>query len=190
MRLGATGSKLLALLALTGFAGLIWAALLAPAADWQAAQLRERDSLTSKVTALRATLSRLENEQEQLDQKGDDSGLWPPAPQGQSTARIQSAISASAERAGLAIRSISPTDGQTLALAQMVSFLIEADGPLDAFHAFFADLDGQNPALLIDNATLRLFDRPAPDGAGPALPMLFAQIQISAPVALAQGAKP
>lgn len=190
MRLGATGSKLLALLALTGFAGLIWAALLAPAADWQTAQLREREALTTKVTALRATLSRLENEQEQLDQKGDDSGLWPPAPQGQSTARIQSAISASAERSGLAIRSISPTDGQTLALAQMVSFLIEADGPLDAFHAFFADLDGQNPALLIDNATLRLFDRPAPDGTAPVLPLLFAQIQISAPVALANEAKP
>lgn len=186
MKLRRALQSFLALAGLAGLAALVWLAILEPAAAWKATQFRERDATAEKIAALRDSISRLKAERAGLDAGTDDGIIWPARQMGEATARVQSEISAAASANGVSLRSITPTDSGSLPVARTVSFRIEAEARLDALRDFLVALEFNSPALLIDRATLRRVSRVDDDGAQP---LLFAQIEITAPVSAAESAE-
>ncbi len=166
---------------IAGFAVLVWAAILQPAAAWKTRQFDQRQASATKVATLKGSLARLAAEEASLGTDTDNASLWPAGQLGEATARVQSAISASATQNAVDLHSITPTQGTALAIARTVSFRLEAEASLDAFSAFLLDLEFHTPALLVESADLRLLSRPTGQGAQP---LIFVQMEIIAPVRL------
>ena len=110
--------------------------------------------------------------------------LWRAAQTGEATARIQSQLSKIASERGVSLRSISPTRARDLNLAQAAGFRLEMEASLDQLVQFLQAIEYHSPALLVEKASLRRLNKL---NSNQPQPLIFAQIEISAPVVLDEG---
>ncbi|MEQ6204724.1 type II secretion system protein GspM [Sulfitobacter sp. HNIBRBA2951] len=174
-------NSVVALALLAAISALIWFAVLAPLQDWRSAALSKRPQAVAEIRQLQTRISGLEDERDQLSGNEELNILWRAAQTGVATARIQSQLSKLASERGISLRSISPTRARDLTLAQAAGFRLEMESSLDQLVSFLQAVEYHSPALLVEKASLRRLNKPNTDQPQP---LVFAQIDISAPVVL------
>lgn len=164
-----------------GLGALVWLAVAAPLQQWRSSALAERPQTIADIRNLQDRIAELEKERAQLSGDTELNVLWRAAQTGQATARIQGQLSKLASERGLNLRSISPTPSRDLTLAQAAGFRLEMEASLDQLVSFLRAVEYHAPALLVEKASLRRLNKP---NAAQPQPLVFAQIEVSAPVVL------
>lgn len=178
---------LASLAVLAVIAALAWFAAVEPLREWKMAAMRDRDAAVSEIERLGESIARLSAQRANIDDGGMAHIVWSAAQMGEATAQIQSALSAIASQRGVSLRSVTPTGQRSLSLSEAAGFRLELEASLDQFGGFLTALEYRMPVLVIERATLRRLNRPVSTNpvAGLSLqPLLFAQIDVLAPVSL------
>jgi len=179
------GSRILngaiALGLLAGFGVLVWLAAVAPLQAWRTSALAARPKAIEDIRQLQSRISSLEEEHDQLSGNEELNILWRAAQTGEATARIQSQLSKLSSEHGVSLRSISPTRARDLNLAQAAGFRLELESSLDQLVSFLRAVEYHSPALLVEKASLRRLNKRNTDQPQP---LVFAQIEVSAPVVI------
>lgn len=179
MRPGSLAARVLALSTLVVIGLGVWVFVILPILDWRrdiaAATQRNSQQIERHV----ASIEDLSSEQAQLQATSIDPFLWTAREQGAATARVQERISQLASENGVSIRAITPTGAREIPSADAVSFRLEIEASLDQLTPFLAGVEEHTPALAIERADLRRLARPGPP---PMQPILFAQLEILAPI--------
>lgn len=155
-------------------------AVLMPLGSWRAAVLARKAAEDAELARLGATRLRLTAERDLLSGAVPAVGIWPAAPIGEVTARIQSELSALSRDSGVSLHSVAPTGPKPLASAATVGFRLEAQARLDQLSDFLRALEFHSPPILIAQAQLRRIARP---GDVAEQPLVFFQLDLIAPVA-------
>jgi Type II secretion system (T2SS), protein M subtype b len=179
IRPGSALSKTLAVAALGAMAALSWLGLIAPLGSWCASIMERRDAARTERAKLLESIARLETEAMQLSADSTSGVVWTAPRMGEANAMVQSRISELAQRNGIPLRSITPTEASDLPLAESVAFRAESDATLDQVANFLISLEYHSPALAVERATLRHIAKPGPQTEQP---LLFVQLDIIAPV--------
>jgi hypothetical protein len=133
------------------------------------------------IKDLRHRVTLLEQERDQLTGHEELNMLWRASQTGQATALIQSKLAKLATTHGSNLRSIGPTRSRDLNLAQTSGFRLEMEVGLDQLVLFLRAVEHHSPVLIIEKASLRRLNKLNKDQAQP---LIFAQIEVSAPVVL------
>ncbi len=160
---------------------LVWFAVVAPLQEWRTVALIKRPQAIESIRQLQTRINSLEDERNQLSGNEELNILWRAAQTGEATARIQSQLSKLASERGVSLRSISPTRARDLTLAQAAGFRLEMESSLDQLVSFLQAIEYHSPALLVEKASLRRLNKP---NSNQPQPLVFAQIDVSAPVVL------
>jgi len=173
---------------LVAIAALVWTALLRPAQVWQTQSLQARTDAMQGIERLTRNIAALQAERAGLSDDGALGTVWTAQQMGEATARIQSSLSALAAARGVSLRSVSPTSQRDLSLANAAGFRLELEAGLDQLTGFLTDIEYHTPVLLVERASLRRLNKA---GSGQRTqPLVFAQIDLLAPVTLQQGGQP
>lgn len=181
------GAAPAAVAVLVGIAALGWFAIVTPLAAWKSGALAERAETLEEIARLEQSLASLKAERGQLSVGGELDVLWTAAQMGEATARVQSELSGMARANGVSLRSISPNRARDMTLANAAGVRLEMEAGLDQLGAFLTELEHHSPALLIERAVVRRLNKPSGEGAQP---LVFAQIDVSAPIGLSEGGQP
>lgn len=166
---------------IAAFCAVVWFSVLAPLQEWRSSTLETRSKIIGEINQLERRIDTLGLEQAQLSSGHALDVLWRASQTGQVTARIQSDLSQLATARGINLRSISPVRSRDMNLAQATGFQIEMEAAMDQLSAFLRDIEYHSPALLIERASLRRLNK---RNTNQPQPLVFAQIEVVAPVVL------
>lgn len=172
---------------LTGLILLIWVSVVAPLQNLKTGNFENRANGISEMRKLQDRIAILQLEKSRLSDRGQLDVLWQAERTGTATAMIQAEISRQALQEGIGLRSISPVRKRDLRLADAVGIRIEMEAGLDQFTDFLRSVEYHSPALLVERAALRRLIKP---GNQSEQPLVFAQIDLSAPVILSIAGQP
>ncbi|KNG93789.1 hypothetical protein ATO11_11485 [Pseudaestuariivita atlantica] len=162
-----------------GIAG--WIGLGAPLADWREDALAGRATALEDLREMHARAAALKADHAALSRTDALPLMWRADQMGEATAQIQATLSKAASDGGVSLRSISPNPARDMDLAQAAGFNLELEATLDQLAAFLSTIEHHAPALLVEQAMLR---RLVPTAGQAPQPLLFARIEIAAPVML------
>lgn len=176
-------SKLAALTVLAAVFALFWTVIVTPVANWRAATLSRSLAVSTETERLEVARTRLQTEQAQMSTVESDNGFWTAAQTGEAYARIQGALARSASESGISFRAMTPLpvsrrDGLESAIVR-----IEFEANLQQLNDFLRAIEYASPALPVERAVLRRLIRPNETSS---LPVLFSQIDIAAPLLIAE----
>ncbi|MEM9099457.1 MAG: GspMb/PilO family protein [Pseudomonadota bacterium] len=140
---------------------------------------RQVERETEQQRDLAARLLTLVAEDDRLSSSIPPSIGWEGSRIGEVSARIQSAITASARRLGLQLRSVTAIETEPLAGQQTAGLRIELEAPSDVAMTFMRSVEATEPPLMITRANLRRVNRNAP---GITQPFLYLRLELTAPV--------
>ena len=184
---GSTRKDVLVALALVvSLALLAWTAVISPLQNWKAAKIEARDQLIAEIEKLHLSVANLHFEKSQFESTEEIGLLWKAEQTGTATAMIQAEISRMAREQGLGLRSISPVLQREINHANVVGIRIETEAALDQLSDFLRDVEYSTPALLVERATIRRLVKSENKFEQP---LVFAQIDFSAPVLIGDGAR-
>lgn len=169
---------------------LVWGTVVQPLSKWKRNIIEQSETLRGDIHRLDASLAALTAERAALSGNPALDLVWQAEQAGQASAVIQGRLSELAKASGLSLRSITPLPARDLPLTQGVGFRLEFEAPLDRLIELLIAIEQSKPLLAIERATLRRLVRPAIADAAttvkPDQPELFVQIDIIAPVEIAQ----
>lgn len=184
MRVANLRAHLLFVVIILGVISLIWLAILQPLATWRAETASRLKDTRAESLRIQQSLLSLTQERNSLALGGTEGLVWAAPQLGEATALVQARVSELAKKNGLSLRSITPLSKRDSVSANSVGFRLELEAPLDRLTAFLVDLEYNSPALAVEQSDIRRLIRPGPDQGQPAL---FVQLDILAPVVLADG---
>lgn len=177
-------SRLLALVLTFGMLAAFFFLVVQPMAQWRAAQfakaqdaILERDRLqnsSERLTVLRETLSNSEAL----------SLSWSAPSEGEVAALVQTRLAEAAAKSGISFRSVTPLPNARSSTTAQIVFRLEFEADLAQLTKFLGDTEYAAPALPITRATLRRLVRP---GDQSTQPVIFAQLDVSAPILIEDG---
>jgi len=177
--------RIVAILTLCVFAALVYLAIIAPLVDWRQAMLAQRDAMRGEMVRLQSSIARLEAEKQSYV-SNDLTGLtWAASQMAEATARVQSTINDLARDTGIAMRSIAPRNNSDTDIPNTIGFRLEFEASLDQLVPFLKTMEYGQPTLVVTRVNMRRLVRPNPTGPQPDL---FVQIDVAAPVTIAEGA--
>lgn len=177
-------SKIAAGLLLAGLLALVYVGLFLPVSDWREDTLLQTKNAELELQRLSAAKSRLEQQALALETSTDEDLFWAAEQSGEAFAQVQSHISEAAKQAGISLRAATPLPLQKNGKLDNVVIRVEFEADLGQLVKFLRQLEYDAPALPIERATVRRLLR---GGDASVLPVLFAQIDISAPFLLGEG---
>ena len=190
IRHGSLLSRSVLLAGAAAVAGLFWLTVVQPLSNWKRSVIEQSETLRGDIQRLDASLAALKAERAALSGNPALDLVWQAEQAGQASAVIQGRLSELAKTSGLSLRSITPLPARDLPLTQGVGFRLEFEAPLDRLIDLLIAVEQTKPLLAIERATLRRLVRPATADAAtvvkPVQPELFVQIDIIAPVEIAQ----
>ena len=166
---------------------LIWFAAVVPLQEWRQSALNSRERALEGFQQLQDRIAALKAERAILSESGELGVLWRASQTGEATALVQSHLSQLATGSGVSLRSISPTRARDMTLAQASAFRLEMEAPLDKVASFLRDVENNEPALLVEKASLRRSNRPNSEQAQP---LVFVQLEVLAPAQIDQEVEP
>ncbi len=164
----------------------IWMAVVQPALDWRAAILLRTDAARTEHARLLSATARLNAEEAAFEPGGLDGLYWTGGQTGEVYARIQSRLSQSAAKNGIAFRAITPLPTNREGDLETAVVRIEFEADLGQMTEFLRDIEYASPALPIKRANLRRLVKPNDTSVQP---VLFTQIDIAAPILLGSGTR-
>lgn len=190
IRHGSLLSRFLLLAGATAVSGLVWLTVVQPLSSWKRSVIEQSETLRGDIQRLDASLAALTAERAALSGNPAIDLVWQAEQAGQASAVIQGRLSELAKASGLSLRSITPLPARDLPLTQGVGFRLEFEAPLDRLTDLVIAIEQSKPLLAIERATLRRLVRPAVAEIAtivkPDQPELFVQLDIIAPVEVAQ----
>lgn len=166
-------------------AGGVWQLVLAPAVRWKKEALAARDQAAEKLAQFEQRVQKMDTLRQQLSQQGELASLWQADQPGAATALVQSELSKLASQRGIGLRSITPMREREIPMARAAGFRLEIETSLDQLAGFLQAVEYHSPALMVDRASLRRLNMV---NAGQVQPVVFAQIEISAPISIPEEA--
>ncbi len=177
-------SKLLALGLLVMTLAVIWFVLVTPLSQWRSESLARLDSAITETMRLTEAKTRLDAESAALGSVQSNNAFWTAGQTGEAYARIQGALSKAASENGIAFRSMTPLPAANRDGMESAVVRIEFEADLAQLTGFLRSIEYTSPALPVDRAALRRLVRPNETSV---LPVLFAQIDIAAPLLIGDG---
>jgi hypothetical protein len=167
-----------------GLLVLLWLAVLSPLSRWRDQIALESQRFADERARLATSLVDLGRESADLSSGVETELIWSAPQMGEVNAMIQVSLSNIARESDIALRSITPLPPVELAGTAGVGFRLELEAPLDRLMDFLVAIESHSPALRIEVATLR---RLTNLGETSDQPVVFAQIDIVAPIVIIQG---
>lgn len=171
---------------IAAFAALSYVLVIAPLSQWRADAIAGLASVQQERVQLTQSIARLEAERESYAREDLSGLMWEASQIAQATARVQSALNDIARRNGIPVRSIAPTNAQGATSENTITFRLEFEASLDQLVPFLKTVEFDQPVLVVTRANMRRLTRPGDSGPQPDL---FVQLDITAPVSLADGSQ-
>ncbi|MGB3316138.1 MAG: type II secretion system protein GspM [Albidovulum sp.] len=163
---------------------LVWVAIFQPFVTWRGQTAEELASLASSLSDLETRRQNL-LEQSRAQQSTDlDDIVWVGSQLGEVNALAQTRIGAMAREHGVSLRSVTPQSNTARDDFPAIGFRIEGEAPLDFLVHFLVSLEFNQPALIVEKATIRRLNRA---GSTEGQPAVFVQLDVIAPVNVAGG---
>ncbi len=176
-------SKLAAIAVLVAVFALLWTVVVTPVANWRAETLSRSSAVSTETERLEIARMRLQTEQAQLSTVESNNGFWTAAQTGEAYARIQGALARSASEHGISFRAMTPLPSTNRDGLESAIVRIEFEADLEQLTRFLRTVEYASPALPVERAVLRRLIRPNETSR---LPVLFSQIDIAAPLLIAE----
>ncbi len=176
-------SRLAAVGVLVAVVALLWGLVAIPLAQWRADVLARSDAATAESERLRSARMRLDARQASLSSVEISNGFWTAAQTGEAYARIQGALAKSASESGIRFRAMTPLPTANRNGVEIALVRIEFEADLQQLTGFLRAIEYASPALPVERAVLRRLVRPNDSSR---LPVLFSQIDIAAPLLIAE----
>lgn len=177
-------SRMAALAVLLVALSCLWVVVVAPLMEWRLVQLTSAQQTEVELERLQASFQRLSLERETLANYDSVDLAWSARAQGEASAQIQSRMAEAASQAGIRFRSITPLPNAQRDGRNQVVFRLEFEADLAQLTAFLSEIEYATPALPVTHATLRRLVRPNEQALQP---VIFAQLDIAAPVLIEDG---
>lgn len=177
-------SRTLAVFVLLGFVLLFFVAVILPLKDWRAEQFASSEEMQFEQSRLAASFDRLTLERDSLSTADGRSLSWVASTEGEAAAQIQTTLAEAAATSGISFRSVTPLPQSRSATDNRITFRLEFEADLSQLTQFLSEVEYATPALPISRATVRRLVRP---GDQTSQPVIFAQLDVSAPVLLGDG---
>ena len=173
--------RLLIWLSLVGGVALIWIATVAPVLSWRMDTNTQLAISQGKADRLLNSIANLEHEYVALSAEADFGDIWKTNSVSEATAKVQASLGTIARQNGVTFRSITPLQSPEMALVDAVAFRLEAELTLDRLVELLRALEYSSPLILVERSNIRRLARGI---TGATQPIVFVQLDITAPVAI------
>lgn len=149
--------------------------------NWKSDVLARSEDLRRRALHLENSKLALLSELNFLEDGSDLSLKWASEEIGAAVALIQNSITNLAAKNAVQIRSVAPGGVESADGTEYASFAIDLEARLDDFSGMLRSIEGHNPAIFVEQATLRRISRPGDDAEQP---LLGARLVVSAPLSI------
>lgn len=162
----------------------LWVGIASPIVQWRDQMLADATTAEVEAVRLRAAKNSLTREKLALSEETNEDLFWRAAQVGEAYAKVQSNVSSAATENGVSLRTATPLPAQSSGGVETIAVRVEFEADLGQLTGFLRAIEFNSPTLPIQRANLRRVIR-ANDLS--ALPTMFVQIDISAPVLMEDG---